>query len=175
MRLKSTITILLLGGCLAWAQGAKPATGTAKKAAAQAAAKSEAAPAAPSGAQPTVGVPSAPKTVLRGARRDPFISPIVKVGVSDDGGSGCTNGKRCLVVAQLQIMGVAKTGDGMIAVVTSKNTKRTYFLRENDPVYNGYVLKITDDSVVFKENVLDNLGRPVPRDVEKRVTPPAAS
>jgi hypothetical protein len=46
----------------------------------------------------------------------------------------------------------------MIAVVTN-NTKRAYFLRENDTVYNGVVKRIAPDVVYFKENTLDSDGR----------------
>jgi hypothetical protein len=41
-----------------------------------------------------------------------------------------------------------KSENGMIAVVTNALNK-AYFLRENDPVFNGYVLKINVDSIVF--------------------------
>jgi hypothetical protein len=39
-------------------------------------------------------------------------------------------------------------------------------------VQNGVVVKITGDSIVFSETVTDPLGRPVTREVVKRVTAP---
>ncbi len=48
----------------------------------------------------------------------------------------------------------------MIAVVVNALNK-AYFLRENDPVFNGYVVKITGDSIVFKETIQDKLGKAV--------------
>jgi hypothetical protein len=48
-----------------------------------------------------------------------------------------------------------------------------YFLRENDPVFNGYVVKITADSIVFKETVQDKIGHPFTREVTKKITTPA--
>jgi hypothetical protein len=36
---------------------------------------------------------------------------------------------------------------------------KAYFLRENDPVFNGYVMKITGDSIVFQETLQDRLGK----------------
>ena len=36
---------------------------------------------------------------------------------------------------------------------------RAFFLRETDVLYNGVVERITWDSIVFKENVLDSQGR----------------
>ena len=54
--------------------------------------------------------------------------------------------------------GVVKSDTGFIAVVTN-NMDKAYFLHENDPVFNGYVVKITGDSVVFQETVQDKLGK----------------
>jgi len=77
-----------------------------------------------------------------------------------------------LVIDQIELKGVVKTVNGMIAMVEN-TAKKAYFLRENDPVFNGYVLKITGDSVIFKESTTDNQGRTVTRDVVKRVSAPA--
>ena len=102
-------------------------------------------------------------------RRDPFISPVVNMGAT---GSGCSSGKRCLAIDQVALKGVVKSDGGMIAVVVNALDK-AYFLRENDPVFNGYVLKITVDSIVFKETFHDKLGKPLTRDVTKSITAPA--
>jgi hypothetical protein len=51
--------------------------------------------------------------------------------------------------------------------------KKQYNLREKDPVLNGFVLKITPDSIVFRETVTDLLGNAQTREVVKRVTVPA--
>jgi hypothetical protein len=56
----------------------------------------------------------------------------------------------------------------MIAVVDN-NANRAYFLRESDAVYNGVVSKITPDSVIFRENALDQNGAMVVREVVKRL------
>jgi len=56
----------------------------------------------------------------------------------------------------------------MIAVVDD-NRNRAYFLREKDAVYNGFVSKITPDSVIFTENMLDQEGRVKTREVVKRL------
>jgi hypothetical protein len=103
-------------------------------------------------------------------RRDPFLSPIVSRSV---GGSGCSNGKRCLAIDQIALKGVVKSETGMIAVVTNA-LEKAYFLHENDPVFNGYVVRITGDSIVFKETFRDNLGKALTREVTKKITTPAA-
>jgi Tfp pilus assembly protein PilP len=102
--------------------------------------------------------------------RDPFLSPVVAMGV---GGSGCSSGKRCLAIDQIALKGVVKSEAGMIAVVVNAMDK-AYFLRENDPVFNGYVVKITGDSIIFKETFRDRLGKALTRDVTKTITRPVA-
>jgi hypothetical protein len=102
--------------------------------------------------------------------RDPFVSPVVAMGAT---GSGCSAGKRCLTIDQVALKGVVKSESGMIAVVTNSLDK-AYFLRENDPVFNGYVVKITGDSIIFKETFHDRLGKVLTRDVTKSITRPVA-
>lgn len=100
--------------------------------------------------------------------RDPFISPVV----SHAGGSGCSTGKKCLEIGDINLRGVVHAEAGFIAVVTN-NLNKAYFLRENDPVFNGYVTKITGDSVTFKEMLQDRLGKPFTREVVKKIVAPA--
>jgi Tfp pilus assembly protein PilP len=101
-------------------------------------------------------------------KRDPFFSPVVQAPT----GSGCATGKKCLEIGQINLRGVVKSDGGFIAVVTNSLNK-AYFLRENDPVFNGYVVRITGDSVVFQETVQDKLGKPLTREVVKRIFTPA--
>jgi len=118
-------------------------------------------------AAPKPAKPEEKKFSMTG-KRDPFISPVV----NRQGGSGCSTGKKCLDIEQIAVRGVVKSDNGMIAVVTN-GLNKAYFLRENDPVFNGYVVKITVDSVVFKQNFQDRLGKPFTKDVVKRITTPA--
>jgi len=112
----------------------------------------------------------APTEIHTAGRRDPFLSPVVTMGAT---GSGCSAGKRCLTIDQIALKGVVKSESGMIAVVTNSLDK-AYFLRENDPVFNGYVVKITGDSIIFKETFHDRLGKVLTRDVTKSITRPVA-
>jgi len=110
------------------------------------------------------------KTIsMAGGRRDPFLSPVVNRGM---GGSGCSTGKRCLAVDQIALTGIVKSDAGMIAVVINAMNK-AYFLRENDPVFNGYVVKITGDSIIFKETMQDKLGKSFTREVTKKISTPS--
>ena len=100
-------------------------------------------------------------------KRDPFFSPVVQ-----QQGSGCSTGKKCLEIGGINLRGVVKSENGFIAVVTN-NLGKAYFLRENDPVFNGFVVRITGDSVTFSETIQDKLGKPFNREVVKKIFTPA--
>ena len=116
--------------------------------------------------QPAKTKAEAPKQINLSSRRDPFVSPVVNRSMM---GSGCSVGKRCLSIEQINLKGVVKADSGMIAVVVNSLNK-AYFLRENDPVFNGYVVKITGDSIIFKQTVQDRLGKSMTREVTKKIT-----
>ena len=110
-----------------------------------------------------------PKAISLTGRRDPFVSPVVNRSMV---GSGCSTGKKCLAVDQIALKGVIRAQSGMIAVVVNAMNK-AYFLHENDPVFNGYVVRITGDSIIFKETTQDKLGKNFTREVTKKITTPA--
>ncbi len=116
--------------------------------------------------KPAEAKSDAPKQINLTSRRDPFVSPVVNRSML---GSGCSTGKRCLAIDQINLKGVVKADSGMIAVVVNSLDK-AYFLRENDPVFNGFVVKITGDSIIFKETVQDRLGKRLTREVTKKIT-----
>jgi hypothetical protein len=97
-------------------------------------------------------------------RRDPFKSPMATGPGSHSAAGGASGalpaGIRGLVISELRVEGIVRqeSANNMIAVVTNY-TKRAYFLRVNDTVYNGVVSKITPEAVYFKENTLDSSGR----------------
>jgi len=92
--------------------------------------------------------------------------------VNHTSGSGCSSGKKCLEIGEVNLRGVVHSENGFIAVV-SNGLNKAYFLRENDPVFNGYVVKITGDSIVFQETLQDRLGKTFTREVVKKITTPA--
>ncbi len=154
---------------------AKPATTQAQPAAPKAAAapaKTKAAPKTAAAKKPAAKpAATAAKAAPKGPmKRDPFVSPVREGG--GPGGPDCTVGKKCLAVDAILLRGIVRAPSGSIAVVESSTRKVTYFLRENDPVFNGYVVKITADSIMFRENVMDRLGKQSTRDVVKRVSAP---
>ena len=171
MNAKRLVAILLLMACGAWTQASaaqKPAKSAAPAAKPKAAAPAKAKKMPAASPAPTSAAASKPTGPA--GKRDPFVS--LAVVRAQQVGASCGTGKRCLVIDQIDLKGVVKTPSGMIAMVEN-TAKKAYFLRENDPVFNGYVLKITGDSVIFKETSTDNQGRTQTRDVVKRVSAPA--
>jgi hypothetical protein len=107
-------------------------------------------------------------------RRDPFKAwvvpgPVNRVAAGAVSGT-LPAGIRGLVISELRLEGTVRQepANSMIAVVTN-NTKRAYFLRLNDTLYNGVVSKITPEAVYFKENTLDSSGRVATHEVELKV------
>jgi Tfp pilus assembly protein PilP len=153
------------------AKAAAPKAEPKKDAKATAAAKTTtvaAAAPAPAAAKPEPAKPKVEdKKWAMNGKRDPFFSPVVH-----QEGSGCSTGKKCLEINAINLRGVVKSDNGFIAVVTN-NIGKAYFLRENDPVFNGYVVKITGDSVVFQETVQDKLGKTSTHEVVKKIFTPA--
>jgi type IV pilus assembly protein PilP len=111
-------------------------------------------------------VSSAPETKV--ARRDPFESLIGREKAQSEAAKNLPPGKAGLQVASLRLDGIVKAPNGMIAVVTNPQA-RTYFLREGDQLYDGRVEKIAMDSVSFHEMGKDAFGKPVERQVNKRI------
>ncbi len=151
-------------------QAAKPSKPAAKPAPKRAAKKST-----PRAASST---PAADREV-RVAKRDPFESLVGRVAKRDPFESlvgrehagariDLPQGKGGLQVSTLRLDGVVRAPNGMIAVVSNPQS-RTYFLREGDQLYDGRVEKIAMDGVSFHEVGKDAFGKPVERQVNKRI------
>jgi hypothetical protein len=133
-----------------------------KKAAAKPRAKAVEKSAGPAGARK-----AAAQSELKAARRDPFES-LISHNQGKGGGPSLPPGPRGLQVSTLRLDGVVRAPNGMIAVVSNPQA-RTYFLREGDQLYDGSVEKITMDGVSFHELGKDAFGKPVERQVNKRI------
>ena len=120
-------------------------------------------------AAPAKKAPAAPATAAVPApavRRDPFHSLL---DVTKPGGeANLPPGKAGLVIASIRIDGTVKADNGMIAVVSNPQ-QRVYFIREGDRLYDGQVEKISLDGVTFRESSKDAFGKPVEREVTKRL------
>jgi len=174
-------------GLFAQTKPAPAAKATAKPASKPAAAKPGAAKpaAAKPAAKPTAkSAPKAQKTSVKKeaaapaggaapaeekvARRDPFESLVGRDKAAADAAKNLPPGKAGLQVSSLRLDGIVRAPNGMIAVVTNPQA-RTYFLREGDQLYDGRVEKIAMDGVSFHEMGKDAFGKPVERQVNKRI------
>jgi hypothetical protein len=97
--------------------------------------------------------------------RDPFVSPIVERAHNAVACVG--SGRQCLIVGELTLHGVVQSPSGFIAVVA--NGEHTYFLRENDPLADGAVEKITEGAITLRQRSFDAMGRPVTHEVTKKL------
>jgi hypothetical protein len=144
-------------------QAAKPVTQAPKQARKQSAKK-----AAPRTTKPatSTGNPAPDDKQLKVAKRDPFESLIGRehAGPRTD----LPAGKAGLQVSTLRLDGIVRAPNGMIAVVSNPQS-RTYFLRDGDQLFDGRVEKIAMDGVSFHEVGKDAFGKPVERQVNKRI------
>ena len=171
-----TALVLGLGAVPGWAGQQSPNSRTRGTASSQASSSTPA-----KGSAERKSAKAGPVNASLGAgKRDPFKLPETAVAGKGGGPEGLLEsaaptgplpqGVRGLLITQLRLEGVVReqASNKMIAVVTNE-TKRAYFLYENESVYNGVVSKITPDAVYFKENVLDPNGRVTTREVVRRL------
>jgi len=159
-------------------KAATPAkAGVVAKLAPAAAASAKAAPAknaakktakAPVPAARPVAIKKAVESEQKIARRDPFESLVGRKQAQDALAKNLPPGKAGLQVGTLHLDGIVKSANGMIAVVANPQL-RTYFLREGDQLYDDKVEKISMEGVTFHEEGKDAFGKPVEREVSKRL------
>jgi type IV pilus assembly protein PilP len=144
-----------------------PTPPPAKPGTAKAPAKTSTKKAAP---KATPGTPAAApaESEQKVARRDPFESLTSRQDAAAKNAANLPPGKPGLQIGTLRLDGIVKAPNGMIAVVTNPQS-RTYFLRDGDQLYDGRVEKIGMDSVSFHEIGKDAFGKPVERQVNKRI------
>lgn len=104
-----------------------------------------------------------------GNRRDPFKSLLAAPdrpefrGPRPDGIPG-------LLIDEIGLYGIYKTGRGYVAQVKAANQGKSYLLKEGDQLYDGDVVSIGRDEVVFKQIVQDPTALKPFREVVKTLT-----
>jgi len=105
-----------------------------------------------------------------GNRRDPFKSleqsrdrPEIK-GPLPEGVPG-------LLIDEIDLTGIYRTSKGFIAQVSAPNKNRSYLVREGDQLYDGDVVRISNNEVVFKQIVNDPTVLKPFREVVKKLSP----
>ncbi len=125
-----------------------------------------------------MGITQAPELA---GKRDPFRLPppppppgAVPKAVSKPSGPriDLPPGPGGLLIDQLRLQGIVAENatHRMIAIVTS-DTNRAYFLRLNEPVFDGVVTQITPDAIHFRQRLQGAHGSVSFREVVKRLSP----
>ena len=128
-----------------------------------------AAPAKPQSPPPAQTMPTIdPAYVYEPAgRRDPFIS-LVGRGESTAAPAVRPPGLSGLLIGEITVKGVVRDRQGFIAMVQAPDNK-TYAVRVGDKLLDGSVKSITQEKVIFSQDVNDPLSLVKQREVPKPV------
>lgn len=105
-----------------------------------------------------------------GNRRDPFKSLLVEQQTREFRGPR-PEGIPGLLIDEIDLTGIWRTGKGFVAQVVASNQKKTYLLKEGDQLYDGDVVSISKKEVVFKQIVQDPTALKPFREVVKSLSP----
>lgn len=105
-----------------------------------------------------------------GNRRDPFLSLIVdREGVAAE--SARPEGVPGLLIEDIEVTGIIKFGQQTVAQVRASDRPVSYLVHEGDRVYDGDVVSIREDEVVFQQIVDDEAALRPFRTVVKKLRP----
>ena len=128
------------------------------------------APAAPAAQTPTpekpAEQPAAPGYNPEG-RRDPFVSLLGR-GQDPHKTGERAPGVPGLLISEVTVKGIVRDRSGFIAMIQASDNK-TYIVRAGDKLMDGAVKTITQDGVIFSQDVNDPLSLVKQREVSKRV------
>ncbi len=102
-----------------------------------------------------------------GDRRDPFVSPLLRQIQLPRGPR--PEGKAGLLIEELSLTGIFETPDGVLAQVRGGTKDKSYLLQDGDQLYDGDVVSVQLDEVVFKQIVNDPAAIKPFREVVKRL------
>jgi Tfp pilus assembly protein PilP len=105
-----------------------------------------------------------------GNRRDPFRSLLARAPRADLRGPR-PEGVPGLLIDEIDIKGIFKTSKGYVAQIAAQNQKKNFLLRSGDQVYDGDVLRIDGNEVVFRQIVNDPTVIKPFREVVKKLRP----
>ena len=105
-----------------------------------------------------------------GNRRDPFKSLLTGPERTEVRGPRPA-GIPGLLIDEIDLKGIWRTGKGYVAQVVATNQKKTFLLRQGDQLYVGDVVSISQSEVVFKQIVQDPTALKPFREVVKSLNP----
>ncbi len=105
-----------------------------------------------------------------GSRRDPFRSLLEAKNKTERKGA-LPEGIPGLLIEEIDLTGIFRTSRGFVAQVLASNKEKSYLIREGDQLYDGDVVSITQQEVVFKQIVSDPTVIKPFREVIKKLSP----
>jgi Tfp pilus assembly protein PilP len=105
-----------------------------------------------------------------GSRRDPFRSLLAAQNKAERKGA-LPEGIPGLLIEEIDLTGIFRTSRGFVAQVLASNKEKSYLIREGDQLYDGDVVSITQQEVVFKQIVSDPTVIKPFREVIKKLSP----
>ena len=105
-----------------------------------------------------------------GNRRDPFKSLLAAPDRQEFRGPR-PEGVPGLLIDEIDLTGIFHTSKGFVAQVVASNQKKSYLLKEGDQLYDGDVVSINKNEVVFKQVVQDPTALKPFREVVKSLNP----
>jgi Tfp pilus assembly protein PilP len=76
-----------------------------------------------------------------------------------------------LLIDEIELAGIFRTSKGFVAQVSALSPRKSYLLKEGDQLYDGDVVSISRQEVVFKQVVADPTAPKPFREVVKSLTP----
>jgi Tfp pilus assembly protein PilP len=130
---------------------------------------------APAAAAPAAQTPTPEKPAEQPAapgynpegRRDPFVSLLGR-GQDPHKTGERAPGVPGLLISEVTVKGIVRDRSGFIAMIQASDNK-TYIVRAGDKLMDGAVKTITQDGVIFSQDVNDPLSLVKQREVSKRV------
>jgi hypothetical protein len=105
-----------------------------------------------------------------GNRRDPFKSLLIAPDRPEFRGPR-PEGVPGLLIDEIDLKGIFRTARGYVAQVNASNQKKSYLLKEGDQLYDGDVMSIGKNEVVFKQIVQDPTALKPFREIVKSLNP----
>lgn len=105
-----------------------------------------------------------------GDRRDPFKSLLASTELPELRGPR-PEGIPGLLIDEVILTGIFRTKDGFVAQVQSAENEKSYLLKGGDQLYDGDVVRITENEVIFKQIVQDPTALKPFREVVKTLNP----
>jgi len=131
-----------------------------------------------SGAAPAPGAAQGEKsgpvyTYDPAGRRDPFVSLLGRGGDLPTNTGSRPAGLPGLLINEINLKGVLKSAKGDFVALLQAPDNHTYIVHPGDKVMDGTVKAITQDAVVFSQDVNDPLSLVKQREVRKTIRPEA--